>query len=71
MKFFLIRFFEILQSGEGKCRLSQKYAFNKKCTIFTKSLRDFVKKGTHKCLFLAKFRNDWVEIAHFLIKAYI
>ena len=34
----------VIQSGEGKRRLSQNYAFNKKCTIFTQSLRNFAKK---------------------------
>ena len=28
------------------------------------------KYGTHEYLILAKFRNDWVRIVDFLIKAY-
>ena len=34
-----------LQSGEGKCRLSQKYAFINKSKVFTRSLRNFAKIG--------------------------
>ena len=60
-----------IQSGEGELRLSQKYAFIKKSTIFTKSIRNFVKKkGTRECLILTKFCNGRVKIVDFLIKAY-
>ena len=60
-----------IQSGEGELRLSQKYALNKKCTFFTKSIRNFVKKkGTCECLILTKFCNGRVKIVDFLIKAY-
>ena len=30
----------------------------------------FLKYGTHEYPILAKFRNDWVKIVNFLIKAY-
>ena len=28
------------------------------------------KEGTHEYLILTKFRNDWVKIVDFLVKAY-
>ena len=60
-----------VQSGEGELRLSQKYAFIEKSTIFTKSIRNFVKKkGTRECLILTKFCNGRVKIMDFSIKAY-
>ena len=36
----------------------KKYAFNKKSTIFTQWLRNFVKMKYYEDLILTKFRND-------------
>ena len=60
-----------VQCVPGVSGLSQKYAFIRKSTIFTQSLRNFVKKGTHEDLmYFDKVSYDWVKIVDFLLKAY-
>ena len=67
----IITMYVIVLCVPGEWILSQKYAFIKKSTIFTQSLRNFVKmRSSYENLILTKFRNDWVKIVDFLIKAY-
>ena len=38
--------------------------------FFSDHYEILTKEGTHEALILTKFRNDWVKIVDFLVKAY-
>ena len=55
-----------------KLTLIQNYAFVKKNPQFLRNhYKTLSKQGIHEDLTLTKFRNDWVKIEDFLIKAYV
>ena len=59
-----------IQCVPGESGPSQKYAFIKNPQFLLNHYEILSKLGSHEDLILRKFRNDWVKIVDFLIKAY-